>query len=298
MEASAKVLLDSITEEGDRITTVEVVHHRFILAETNTHRALSRNSASSRAIPFDKMLQRFIDEPAYPAVYRAEQAGMQGGGDLKKKDAESARALFHQWNWGTALMLRDYIQKLKDEYGDDWKQHALHKSWLNRLMEPMQWHTAIWTFDHNLMQNLINQRLHPDAQPEFYEMMVKLREALDNSEPQMLYAHEWHTPLIQPDEMNMPINRRRRVSVARCARVSYLTHEGVRDIAKDLDLHDRLAGQNPPHASPFEHVCTPAPWNKDKVEVPQLDGGYLYYDTPKIGNLYGWLQMRHAIGMP
>lgn len=306
MEASARVLLDSITEEGDRITTVEVVHHRFILAETNTHRALSRNSASSRAIPFDKMLKRFVGEPAYPAVYRAEQAGMSGGGNLKKKDREKAETLFHQWNWQTALMMRNYIQELKDEYGEEedesgtpeWKKHTLHKSWLNRLLEPMQWHTAIWTFDHNLMKNLLNQRLHPDAQPEFYDLMIHLNEALDNSEPQTLYAHEWHTPLIQEDEMNLSINRRRRISVARCARVSYLTHEGVRDIAKDLDLHDRLADQNPPHASPFEHVCTPAPWNKDRVEVPHLNGGYTYYDTPKIGNLYGWLQMRHAIGMP
>ena len=91
---------------------------------------------------------------------------------------------------------------------------------------------------------------------------------------------------------------KREISVARCARVSYLTHDGKRDIAKDIQLHDRLANQNPPHASPFEHICTPAVWNKQIVTVPQLQGGAKKYNRPKIGKFYGWLQMRHAIGMP
>lgn len=307
-EPAAKVLLDSVTRAGDRITTVEVTHHRFILAEVNTHRALSRNSASSRAIPVDKMLEKFVNDPAYPAVYRSEQPGMQGGKDLKPKDAETAKHVFYSWNFDTAKTILDYIQAMKDTYGEkedangtpEWKKHVLHKSWLNRLMEPMQWHTAIWTFDHNLLMNFLNQRLHEDAQPEFYEVMKVLKPALDESEPQLLDNDEWHTPLIQPDEMEMPIARRRKISVARCARVSYLTHDGVRDIAKDIDLHDKLISQDPPHASPFEHVCTPAPWNKQTVAVPRLgDAGALrWYHTPKIGNLYGWLQMRHAVGMP
>ena len=199
-QPSARVLLDSVTEDGDRITTVEVIHHRFILAETNTHRALSRNSASSRAIPLDKMMQRFIDDPAFPATYRAEQAGMSGGADLKKKDREKAQVLFRTWKWVTAILIRDYLEEAKEEYGNDYKEHILHKSWLNRLMEPMQWHTAIWTFDHNLFQNFLDQRLHPDAQPEFYELMKVLKPALDESEPEVLKAGQWHMPLIRKED--------------------------------------------------------------------------------------------------
>jgi hypothetical protein len=53
--------------------------HRFVLAEMNTHRAFSRNSASSRAIPVQKIIDRVTNDPAWPVVWPKEQAGMQGG---------------------------------------------------------------------------------------------------------------------------------------------------------------------------------------------------------------------------
>lgn len=297
---AARVLLDSMSEVGDRITTVEVKHHRFILAETNTHRALSRNSASSRAIPLKKMLERFEDDPAYPVVYRSEQSGMSGGSNLDPLDRKHAQSLFSLWNDHTLALIHNYIADLKVAYGEEhYQEHALHKSWINRLMEPMQWHTAIWTFDHNLFYNFLEQRAHKDAQPEFLDLALALIKAMDDSKPTELGHHEWHTPLIQPDEYDLEPETRLKVSVARCARVSYLTHDGKREIAKDLELHDRLARQSPPHASPFEHVCTPAPWNKQSVTVPRFNStGTFTYQTPRVGNLYGWLQLRHSLGMP
>lgn len=319
-QPAARVLLDSITGEGDRITTVELTHHRFILAETNTHGAISKNSASSRAIPLEKMEKKFINDPAFPAAYRAEQGGMTAGGDLEGEDLEWAIDLFQEWNNLTYDTISEYVYKLITKYGEeDYKKHILHKSWVNRLMEPMQWHTAIWTFDHNLFTNFLNQRAHPDAQPEFYELAKELKTALEASEPKHLLYDQWHMPLLrEEDEIDiLELSReiwdertdftpmktieqdlRRKISVARCARVSYLTHDGVRDLRKDLELHDRLANQNPPHASPFEHVCTPAPWNKKNTHVRQLDGSSKVYSRPKVGKFYGWLQMRHAIGMP
>lgn len=318
-QPAAKVLLDSITEEGDRITTVELTHHRFILAETNTHGAISKNSASSRAIPLQKMQNKFINDPAYPAAYRAEQAGMSAGGDLTGDDLDRAIDLFNEWNNLTYDTIDAYLNGLIEKYGlDEYQKHTLHKSWINRLMEPMQWHTAIWTFDHNLLWNMLSQRDHPDAQPEFYELAKELRVALADSEPKRLLYDQWHMPLLREEDeddihslaeewkkhtKNLPPmiiaqSLKRQISVARCARVSYMTHDGTRDIREDLRLHDRLANQNPPHASPFEHVCTPAPWNKKNTHVRQLDGSSKVYSRPKIGKFYGWLQMRHAIGMP
>ena len=35
----AKIILDSINERGERLTTMEVCCHRFVLSEFNTHRA-------------------------------------------------------------------------------------------------------------------------------------------------------------------------------------------------------------------------------------------------------------------
>ena len=54
----AKIVADSINPQGDRITTYLLTFPRFILAELNTHRVFSKNSASSRAIPFEKPRQR------------------------------------------------------------------------------------------------------------------------------------------------------------------------------------------------------------------------------------------------
>ena len=51
----AVIAADSINVKGKRITTFIVTMPRIVLAELNTHRVFSRNSASSRAIPFTKM---------------------------------------------------------------------------------------------------------------------------------------------------------------------------------------------------------------------------------------------------
>ena len=52
---SAEIIADTYCEFTDeRVTTMEVTMHRFVLAEFNTHRVFSRNSASSRAIPVRK----------------------------------------------------------------------------------------------------------------------------------------------------------------------------------------------------------------------------------------------------
>ena len=43
---------------------------RIILAEFNTHRLFSRNSASSRAIPFKKMVQSVLENPFIPIAWQ------------------------------------------------------------------------------------------------------------------------------------------------------------------------------------------------------------------------------------
>ena len=57
---SANVICDSINEQGVRLTTFEIEYPRFILAELNTHRQLSRNSSSSRAIPIQNILHSYL----------------------------------------------------------------------------------------------------------------------------------------------------------------------------------------------------------------------------------------------
>jgi thymidylate synthase ThyX len=74
----AKIIADSQNEFGNRLTTFIITFPRFILAELNTHRMFSRNSASSRAIPFKKMVESVQKNPFIPIAWQKDHSGMQG----------------------------------------------------------------------------------------------------------------------------------------------------------------------------------------------------------------------------
>jgi hypothetical protein len=265
---TAKVVLDSISPEGDRLTTLEVRMHRFVLAEFNTHRVFSRNSASSRAIPVEKRIRQLWEDPARPISWPREQSGMQGGEELTGSDLADARLLWSNIEEHVLVEVSRYIETHDPE-------DRLHKSVLNRLLEPFMWHTVVVTSTE--WENFFEQRCSPLAQPEIRAAADKMSLAMLASTPCPLERMEWHTPYIQADEYeDMDEIDRIKVSVARCARVSYLTQDGVRDIRKDLELFDRLSSADPPHWSPLEHVARPA-LVTDKV----------------LGNFRGWHQLRH-----
>lgn len=263
----ARIILDSISPEGKRLTTMEVTCHRFVLAEFNTHRVFSRNSASSRAIPVEKQLNNVINNPALPLEWPCEQPGMQGGSELDYCDLLDAKALFDFVLEQTTGAIHDYLE-MKPE-----KSQRLHKSYINRLLEPFMWHTII--ISSTEWENFFAQRCSPLAQPEIAAVAYEMRDVLYGSVPTLVQREGWHLPLIQDDELGLPIDDLIKVSVARCARVSYLTHEGVRDIQEDIKLFERLTSAEPPHWSPLEHVATPM-WLSH-------------------GNFEGWEQYRHIM---
>ncbi|MFZ9611624.1 MAG: hypothetical protein ACO294_13075, partial [Methylococcales bacterium] len=122
---SAKVIADSISPEGVRMTTMEIEYPRFILAELNTHRMLSKNSASSRAIPVKTMHEFIRDNPATPVHWGKNQPGMKANeevGSAVKAEAIEIwnRAKDDAIHWADAL-----AHKL-----------AVHKQIANRITEP------------------------------------------------------------------------------------------------------------------------------------------------------------------
>jgi hypothetical protein len=247
---SAKVILDSISPDGTRLVTVEATFHRFILAELNTHRVFSRNAASSRAIPVERMLQRVTDDPAMPVKWGMNQAGMQAGDELTGSNLDNAAT---EW-----ILARNDAVKHAHYLGT---LFSLHKQWTNRLIEPWQWCTDIITTTD--FDNMFWQRCHKDAQPEFKALADAIQLAYYRSEPTPLQPGEWHLPYIKDvdwdDAGKMQDGNQleilKQVSVARCARVSYLNHDGQRALPGDLRLFNFLRGSG--HWSPFEHVATP-----------------------------------------
>jgi thymidylate synthase ThyX len=261
MAYAARVLLDSVSEAGIRLTTMEVTFPRFVLAEFNTHRQFSRNSASSRAIPTTKMLERVDEDPVFPVEWGRNQKGMSASDVLTPEDEEEAR---RAW-----LDARDAAV----EQAQRLSHLRVHKQVVNRLLEPFLWHTVIVTATE--WSNFFDLRCAPNAQPELRQAAILMRNAMAASKPQLVKAGNWHLPLLQSDETGLDLETKKKISVARCARVSYLTHAGTREIEKDLELFDRLRADR--HLSPFEHVATPA------------------NDVAFHANFRGWIQMRQEI---
>lgn len=285
MPISALVVADSINPWGNRLTSIQVVLPRMVLAELNTHRVFSRNSASSRAIPVERTLRNITMEPFAPLVWASEQKGMQGGPPLEGDDLADAKEF---WDQACDMMTGHVARYIAQHPTSEEGQVRLHKSLLNRVLEPFMWHTVLVTSAE--WDNFWQQRLSPLAQPEFRIAAEAMRAAFDASTPTMLDVGEWHMPyatLLDPAEADDIISATgmslleiaKRVSVARCARVSYLTHDGNASIAADLDLYDRLVSANPPHWSPLEHVATPT----------------LEQDIPGNFGYWNWAQLRHTL---
>src|SRR5689334_12194909 len=131
MSFYAKVILDSMAPCGKRLTTIEARYPRFIHSEILTHRDRARNSASSRAIPWPKMMAAIMEQPAIPIRWGSEQKGMQTGGEID--DPEVAERIW--------LRARDNaVQSARDL-----AELGVHKSIVNRLTEPFMWITVVMT---------------------------------------------------------------------------------------------------------------------------------------------------------
>lgn len=272
MSYAAKVICDSVSPTGKRLTTLEVTFPRFILAEVNTHRALSKSSASSRAIPIAKRIQQAIDDPFVPEVFGKNQKGMQSTANLQPGENEAARIA---WNGAREIAI-EYARMLADI--------GVHKQYANRLLEPFLFHTAV--ISGTEWGNFFALRRAKEPQPEFRITADLMFEAMAKSSPVPIAVGDWHRPYVRDvdeeelrreDSYGMNIAERlNRISIARCARVSYLTQDGKRDSQADLDLFDRILA--PGHMAPLEHVARP------------IDPSWV-----QSSNFIGWQQYRKLV---
>lgn len=259
MGYKCEILLDSLAPCGARLTTFEVTFPRIVLAELNTHRLLSRSSASSRAIPVEKRIAAVKADPFVPAAFGKNQKGMQAGEQLTGWRTVASRLV-----WKLAAFVACVFAGWLSWLG-------VHKQLANRLLEPFLWHTAIVTATE--WSNFFALRCAPEAQPELRTIAEMMKASYDASTPKALAAGDWHLPYVCDEERAAFTEEEiRDVSVGRCARVSYLTHDGKRDPRADVDLARRIAA--PGHMAPFEHVA-------QALDAPEPSG-----------NFVGWMQYR------
>lgn len=296
MGYNAEILADSVSEVEDRLTTFELTFPRMVLAEFNTHRMLSRNSASSRAIPVERQLTRVLDDPFIPVHWGINQSGMQAEQELDADEAAQAEATWLESRDHAVLSVVALMGGVKRLKGDSVKERVstirerlsdtrtpldlpVHKQVANRLLEPYMWHTAIVTATD--WSNFFALRANPQAQPEIQRIAYMMRDLYGARTPDLLSENEWHLPLIQADEFELSIEALKKMSTGRCARVSYLTHDtGRRDMEKDIRLHDSLLRSG--HMSPFEHIARPMTDDERSRERYS-------------GNFRGWHQYRKDI---
>lgn len=241
------LIADSVNPTGVRITTLSLRYPRFIHSEFMTHRVFSRNAASSRAIPVEKMIEQVRNDPAEPIYWGMNKPGMQA---TEEWDFDGENGSFPLQVWRAAA-------DRAAEFAGRLHIAGLHKQVVNRLLEPWQWmHTVVTATEWD---NFFRLRCHPDAQPEFQQLATMIREVMENHNPQRIYPGSWHLPYVSVAERaDIPLKEVLLLSVARCARVSYLKHDGTpAAIEEDLKLAKRLLG--PQHMSPFEHQAKSTP---------------------------------------
>lgn len=288
---SAKIITDSISPKGIRMTTMEIQYPRFILAELNTHRMLSKNSASSRAIPTKDMLDFINNTPAMPVYWGKNQPGMQAAEELQNFELQRAKSL---WIKACSSAVA---------YAKEMLNIGAHKQITNRITEP--WMTMKTVISGTEWANFFYLRNHEAAQPEIRELAKVMYEAMLNSFPNQLLPNEWHLPYVHTCRgklgevfyrdnfgTELRLEEAKIISASCCAQVSYRKNDDSLD--KALKIYKQLIEATPAHASPVEHQATPM----IETRFPFDQSGVTHIDKTACrwsGNLRGWVQFRKLI---
>lgn len=263
-QPSAEIIADSINPWGTRLTTFVLTHHRLIHSEFLTHRALSKNSSSSRAIPVEKMIAKVISDNVYPLYWGQNKKGMSADKEISEELKQIAIEIWDEARLDAIAHARRLVEL------------GIHKQVVNRLLEPFSSITVVCSGTE--FQNFFEQRCDRNAQPEIQALANKMKAAYESNKPKECEVGQWHMPFIKPlEDSDLDPERVLQVAVGRCARVSYLTHDGIRAPQEDVNLCDRLWNSKPKHLSPFEHVARVAPWKT------------------KCDNFDEWASLRHEL---
>lgn len=310
---SAKVLAYSRSSvTGDEFITYEIEYPRMILAELNTHRALSRNSASSRAIPLKKMLEQLT---ARPVRFGEANPGMQDKGEDFDAPVLCGHGPEETWELAKADAVR---------YAKMFYEAGYHKQVYNRIVEPYQMMKTV--ISGTEWVNFFWLRDHGAADPSIEELAKVMWKAGKLASVRVLQPGEWHLPYVYAvrddtgvlrygdrDEVTNTwqmyvLEDAIKISCARSAAVSFRNVDY--DLKKSLEVYGRLVGDERKHASAFEHQATPM--KAQTITDPDLDlddwnvptcpwtweNGISHMDKEGglwSGNLQGFIQYRKLI---
>lgn len=303
---TAKVVCDSISEQGNRITTFELEYNRYIHGELLTNRMFSRNCSSSRAIPIKKMIEYTQNNMAMPLYYGSAKSGMQAGEELES-------TWLPKLLWKSGFYVSKNIVKAMDKL-------KLHKQIPNRLLEPWQMIKVVVTATD--FDNFFNLRIEGAAQPEIAMLAHKMYQAREDSKPKLLKEGQYHLPYVDSIDYvegdggygeyendqwyhlngnGISLEEAIRISAASCAAQSYRTESMT--LEKANKIFDMLVKDKTLHASPFENIATPIHYTNKGMMINEKNPvtwqkGITHIDRKgnlHSGNFKGWIQYRHLL---
>lgn len=330
--------------DGKEIITYELEYHRYIHAESKTHRRvsmgdeeiilqdnvavmddemLSRNAASSRAIPVSKMIDLVRTSPAVPIHWGKNQAGMQASEECDNKVWVEPVISNCSDDCFNGTPLEAWLNTVENvaHQADNFSKAGYHKQITNRLLEPFQMIKVVVTATE--WDNFFWLRFHKAAQPEIQELARCMLVAKKRSVAEVLNVGEWHTPYVAhhrfEDNVLVYVNEKTqsgrlmtilpysleealKISASCCAQVSYRKTDD--SLEKADKVWQMLTTDERIHSSPTEHQATPIDrksvsnftFFKDIKEDAQQ--GVTHFDVN--GNLWsnnfcGWIQHRALI---
>lgn len=309
---SATVICDSISEAGVRLTTFEIEVPRIVWSEFMTHRMFSRNASSSRAIPFNKMVDNL---DGIPVRFGKNISGMKDGGE----HSQLINDLYTPEEWW-------HLAKLSAKaFSQGYADAGYHKQVSGRLTETFQCIKAVVSATE--FSNFFWLRNDSAADPTIERLAQEMWVAYNSSTPQLLKAGEWHLPYVFSfisgnrvygdvevvggrDEYftEYSLEDAIKVSCARCCAVSFRNTDY--GLEKSLEVYERLISESKIHGSALEHCATPmaAEYNPRTtmstiaLNVPHCSetwqNGVSHMDKDGqlwSGNMKGWIQHRKTI---
>lgn len=253
-----RVLAYSQAPCGAKLITFEFETYRYILAEINTHKALSRNYQSSRAVPLKKQRRAILKRGAEPIMWGSNNPGMQSNAMLLGWRKRLASAI-----WISAKYSAAFHHFLLEKVG-------LHKQWTNRIIEPYMFTKGIITCNTDKLEDIFKLRIHKDAQPEFNDFALHMRNAMKKANIQYLRKGELHLPYIKcyrdinTNEIKYSAPNIKEFksetdaitySVASIAQVSYMISDMTMEKAEKILDRLNILSKTTPHLSPTEHIA-------------------------------------------
>lgn len=241
---------------GKPIYTLDVQFPRTALAEFLTHRVMSKNTASTRAIPIESHVA-FVRNNPYIPDWTKNQAGMQGG-----ELSETAK-LFATDNLMLILeQVCDFVEYLGGK--PELANLGIHKQDAGRYLEPFSYITLRVTATE--WKNFLWLRDHYAAYPPIQKLAQAILKAIEKSEPFELLAGEYHLPDItrvrdeegvlhyySPAGLELSLQNAIDLSMSLNAQQSYRKADD--SMQKAESIKDKLFGGNRVHASPSEHIA-------------------------------------------